>query len=246
MGDPKRHVLVVGADPSSLSRIAPMLHRAEFAIHTVPSSEPVLDLVRGTAFELVVVAYPLQNLGLESLVGAVREGGSSCRATGFLLLADPAHLGEAQGYVDRGANRAVAADWAESRLWEAFADLLEVAPRVAVRVVVHLAVRLQQDTRLLECHSANLSRTGMLLCGPRDLEPGTSLDFMFAVPGRPRPIRGAAQLVRVTKPEHEHREGFGVHFVSFRDDDHSRLEEFLAERLREVEAAEPTPPVDRG
>ena len=246
MGDPKRHVLVVGADPSTLRRIAPMLRRAEFAIHTAPSSEPVLDLVRGTLFELVVVAYPLRDMPLEALLKAVREGGSSCRTTGFLLLSDPALLAEAQRFVDRGANRAIGTDWTESRLWQAFADLLEVAPRISVRVVVHLAVRLQQDTRLLECRAANVSRTGMLLCGPPDLDPGTNLDFIFAVTGQTRPIRGAAEMVRVAYAERERLEGFGVRFLSFRDDDQARLEAFLAERLREIDAAKPLSPRNWG
>jgi hypothetical protein len=246
MGDPKRHVLVVGADPSMLRRIAPMLHRAEFAIHTAPSADPVLDLVRGTLFELVVVAFPLHGMPLEELLKAVREGGSSCRTTGFLLLCDPDFLAEAQRFVDRGANRAIGADWNESRLWQAFSDLLEVAPRIAVRVLVHLAVRLQQDTRLLECHAANLSRTGMLLAGPPDLDPGTALDFIFAVTGQAKPIRGAAEMVRVTNPERERFRGFGVRFLSFRDDDQARLESFLEERLREIEAAGPRSPRSRG
>ncbi len=221
-------MLVVGADPALLRQIAPVLHRAEFAVHTSPSSELVLDLVRGTAFELVVVAYPVVGLPLDNLLAAVREAGSSCRPAGFMLLSEADALPEAQTFVDRGVNRAVGRDWAESRLYQAFADLLEVAPRVAVRFVVHLAVRLVQDTRLLQCHTVNLSRSGMLVCGPRDLAVGSAMDFIFAVPGQARPIRGGGEMVRVTDVGRERLEGFGLRFRSFRNDDRARLEEYLA------------------
>jgi CheY-like chemotaxis protein len=231
MTDPRRHVLIVGAAPSVLDRIAPMLQRAEFAIHTSPPSEILLDLVRNTPFELVVVTYPLTGLSVHALLEATREGGSSCRRAGFLLLSAPPELGDAQHLVDHGANRAVATDWAEARLWQAFTDLLEVPPRIAVRIVVHLAVRLVHDTRLLECHTANLSRSGMLLCGPHDLRPGTGLDFIFVAPDQASPIRGRAELVRLTRPDREQLEGFGVRFISFRNHDRDRLDQFIRSRL---------------
>lgn len=231
MTDTGRHVLFVGAPPSALAAIAPMLRRSEFSVHSSPPSETLLDLVRNTPFELVVVTYPLAGLSIHALLDAIRESGSSCRTSGFLLLSEPSALGEAQGFVDHGANRAVAADWAEARLWQAFEDLLEVAPRIAVRIVVHLAARLVHDTRLLECHTANLSRTGMLLCGPGDLEPGTGLDFIFGLPEAALPVRGRAELVRLTQPNREQLEGFGVRFLSFRDHDRERLERFIHARL---------------
>ena len=231
MTPPRRHVLFVGAASSVLARVAPMLRRAEFAVHTSPPSEILFDLVRSTPFELVVVTYPLTELSVEALLEATREEGSSCRQAGFLLLSEPAALGEAQRLVDHGANRAVASDWAEARLWQSFMDLLEVAPRVAVRVVVHLDARLVHDTRRLECPMANLSRTGMLLCGPTDLRPGTGLDFIFGLPDQTPPIRGRAELVRLTQPSREGLEGFGVRFVSFRENDRDRLEQFIHRRL---------------
>ncbi len=231
MTAPRRHVLFVGAAPSVLAKVAPLLQRAEFAVHTSPPSEILFDLVRNTPFELVVVTYPLAELSIQALLDATREEGSSCRQAGFLLLSEPAALGEALQLVDRGANRAVASDWAEARLWQSFTDLLEVAPRVAVRVVVQLAVHLAHDTRLLECPMANLSRSGMLLCGPADLRPGTSLDFVFGLPEQAPPIRGRAELVRLTQPNREGFEGFGVRFVSFHDHDRDRLEQFIHRRL---------------
>jgi hypothetical protein len=64
MADSRQHVLVVGAKKAGLERVAPMLRRADFSVHSVEPSPFLLDLVLSTAFELVIVTYPLDTLPL--------------------------------------------------------------------------------------------------------------------------------------------------------------------------------------
>jgi hypothetical protein len=203
-----------------------MLHRAEFEVHTVPSSEMVPHLVRGTSFELIIVTYPLQQLAMEELVEAVRDEASGCHHAGLLLLANPESLEQAQEYVDRGVNRAVAVDWVQSRLWQAVADLLNVAPRVFLRALVQVDVDLNPDNSAL-CRTDNISRSGMLLRGSDELQPGAHFKFIFVLPGEPEPIKGEAQVVRATDSEREGIAGFGACFVSFQGDGESRLNAFV-------------------
>jgi len=225
MNSASRHVLVVGADVSVLHGIAPMLRREEFEIHSVPASDLVLDLIQGMTFELLVVTYPSSDIALEDRLTAVRREGSGCRHAGLLLIAEPEQLDEAHAYVDRGANRAIGFDWADSRMWQAFADLLDVAPRVSLRIVVHLAIRVSDGKSIVECHTENLSRTGMLLSGAADLDHGARVEFIFPLPGQTTPVRGTAEVVRLAHQNGE--KCFGVRFLSFRDDDKAILEEYL-------------------
>jgi len=229
MNSTSRHVLVVGADVSVLHGIAPMLRREEFEIHSVPASELVLDLIQGTTFELLVVTFPLSGIALEDLLKAVRREGSGCRRAGLLLLAEPEQLEEAHAYVDRGANRAIGFDWVDSRMWQAFADLLDVAPRVSLRLVVHLAIRVSDGKSIAECHTENVSRTGMLLRGAVDLDHGSRFQFIFPLPDQSRPVRGTAETVRLA--EQNGKKCFGVRFLAFRDDDKELLEGYLSTRL---------------
>jgi len=50
MADSRQHVLIVGAKDAGLQRVAPMLRRAEFSVHSVDPSPFLLDLVLSTAF----------------------------------------------------------------------------------------------------------------------------------------------------------------------------------------------------
>jgi hypothetical protein len=231
MTDSPRHVLVVGADEPAVERVAPMLRRAEFEVHTVAPSSFVLDLVLGTSFELLIVSYPLPtDLPVDNLLAAVRQDGSLCRSSGVLLLAAPGHVEAAAGWVDQGANRVVGSDWADARLWQAVGDLLKVAPRVALRALVQVDLdrRSGRDAELLR--TENVSASGMLLRGARGLGPGTRFEFMLGLPGETAPIRGQAEVVRHA-PELAGEDGFGVRFVGFSGEGQTALERYIARRM---------------
>ncbi len=223
-----RHVLVVGADDSAVERVAPLLRRSEFEVHTVNASPFVLDLVLGTSFELLIVGYPLKTLSLDELMAAIRGEGSNCRNAGVLLLADPGRLDEAASWVDRGANRVVAADWADGRLFQAVGDLLQGAPRVALRALVQVDIEADPGELL---RTENVSASGMLLCGDRRLRPGQRFDFMLCLPDEDETVRGVAEVVRRTATDLA-GSGAGVRFVSFKEEGRRRLESYIGRRLR--------------
>jgi hypothetical protein len=226
-----RHVLIVGADVSVLQGIAPMLRREEFELHTAPASEMVLDLILSTSFELMVVTYPLAGVAIEDLLGAVRGEGSGCLHAGVILLTRGDQVDQAHAWVDRGANRAIGLDWAPARMWQAFADLLSVAPRISVRFPVHLAITVEDGQSVITGHTANLSSSGMLLSGPVVLTPGSRFKFMFAVPEQTRPIRGTGEVVRRAREGADDEWAYGVRFMGFRDDDLDRLVSYLTPRV---------------
>jgi CheY-like chemotaxis protein len=226
MSEDQRHVLVVGAENAGLDRMAPMLRRAEFTVHTAEASPFLLDLVLATPFELLIVPYPLEGMSMDELLEAVRDEGSACRDAGFLLISEPDLLEDAQALVDLGVNRALAGDWAEGRLWQAVGDLLSIAPRVYLRVLLHADVDVIHNKRNTLYRTVNMSSSGALLQGSDEIPLGTSFDFLFRLPGGGL-IEGSAEVVRHSNPLREGIEGIGTRFTGFRNDGKRRLGDYL-------------------
>jgi hypothetical protein len=208
-----------------------MLRRAEFSVHSVDPSPFLLDLVLSTAFELVILRYPMDTVPLDDLVDTIRDEGSACHGAGLLLLADPSLIDDAQTHVDLGANRAICTDWSEARLLQAIGDLLEIAPRVFMRVLMHAEVEIQNTADRAIFQTVNVSVSGALLQGSDQLAPGQAFDFLFRLPGGGL-VEGAAEVVRQTNPMREGVDGMGARFLSFGDECEERL---LTHIQRQVE-----------
>ena len=230
MADSRQHVLVVGAKKTGLELVAPMLRRADFSVHSVEPSPFLLDLVLSTAFELVIVTYPLETLPLDDLIDTIRDEGSACHDAGLLLLAEPELLDDAQAVVDLGANRAICSDWSEARLWQAIGDLMEVAPRVFMRVLMHADVEVMSERSRAIFQTVNISVSGALLQGSDLLTPGETFEFLFRLPGGGL-IEGSAEVVRRTNPLREGVDGIGTRFTSFREQCEERLAAHIGRQM---------------
>jgi len=232
MGSFQRHVLVIGAKTDAMDRIAPMLRRAEFNVHTAAPSPVVFDLVLGTSFELVLVSYPVQDLSLDDLIEAVRSEGSWCQKAALVLLAEPDFLEDALALVDLGVNRTISLEWPEGRLHQAISDLLEVAPRISLRVLVHLKVEVTNESKRALYQTVNISRTGMLLRGDQELDPGTRFSFFFGIPDGRRLVEGTGEVVRRTNPIREGTAGLGIRFIRIAGEGEEQLESFVNRNQR--------------
>ncbi len=139
--------------------------------------------------------------------------GPGARKAALVLLAEEDHLEDAGAMVDLGVNRAVGLDWPEGRLHQAIADLLEVAPRISLRVLVHLKVEITDQSKRALYQTVNVSRTGMLLRGDDALDPGTRFSFFFGIPDGRRLVEGTGEVVRRTNATREGAAGLGVRFI---------------------------------
>ena len=230
MADSRQHVLVVGAKKAGLERVAPMLRRADFSVHSVEPSPFLLDLVLSTEFELVIVTFPLDTLPLDDLIDTIRDAGSACHNAGLLLLAEPELLDDAQSVVDLGVNRAICCEWSEARLWQAIGDLMEVAPRIFMRVLMHADIEIKNAKDRAIFQTVNVSVSGVLLQGSDHLTPGETFEFLFRLPGGGL-IEGSAEVVRQTNPLREGVDGIGTRFTSFRGQCQERLSTHIGRQM---------------
>lgn len=226
MASRSRHVLVVASESVLLDRVAPMLRRTEFEVHTVDDTPLVLDLVTGTPFELLLVGFPPAGISTADLVAAVRNNESPCRHAGLALLASEDRLEMASRWVDRGVNRVVSMAWSDARLWRALGDLLEVAPRLDLRLLVEVEVEMAHGGRRELVRTVNISSSGLLLAGEIALAPGTPFDFAFCLPHQNQLIRGHGEVVRRTDPDREGVAGIGARIVSWRGNGEARFREY--------------------
>ena len=239
MEGPGRHVLLVGVERGLVERMVPLLQREELQVLSTEPAPAVLNLLRDTPFDLLVVAYPLSDLDLEELLATVRSPDSPSRRAGVVLLAPEEALGEAVSWEEEGVNRVTAAGWTDAHLWQAVADLLHVAPRAGLRVLVHLDVEMEGSVERELSQAVNVSTSGMLLQSPTVFRPGTQVRITFRLPGEARPVAGTAEVVRISRPDREGVQGFAVRFLGLEDDGAERIAAWLARQEAGSETGEP-------
>ncbi|HHQ47328.1 MAG TPA: hypothetical protein ENK19_00395 [Acidobacteria bacterium] len=226
-----KNVLLVGVERNTVERVVPLLNRREIDVLSAPPSRAVLNLLRDTPFDLLIVRYPLDQPGLEELLRQVRAPESFCHNAGVILVSDEARMEEAMRFEGAGVNRVMANRWTGAHLWQTLADLLHVAPRVGVRVLAHLDIELGREREEDVARSVNISASGVLLESPASIRPGTRVRMTFRLPQELRPVSGGGEVVRRSDPDREGVQGFAVRFLNLENDGARRVESWIARRV---------------
>ena len=227
MSQPSRNVLAIGVTQEEFDRLVPFLARQSFDVDRFPSAAGSLDLISKVPFELLLVRYPMRGMELESFLATVRRQDSPCLRSSLLLLAPAERLAEAQGYIGRGANRALSLEASEGEVQGTISSVLDVAPRKDARFMARLEIKIGGARDMILCQTENISASGMLFRSDRRYEIGTQIDFEFTLPRDPRPVSGVAQIMRYTTFGKEQGMGIGVRFLSFAGDSQRRFESYL-------------------
>jgi DNA-binding NarL/FixJ family response regulator len=232
-----RHALIVA--PSSavaaavFRRFGKLLTEGGCEVHRAPPGNDALTLLQSTGFDLILVGFPLADPPIRDLLRSVRWRESACR-TASLVLITLESMAEAQELLQRGVNRVVRIDAPEEELRQVVSDLLAVAPRVALRTTLRLAVRRERGVERAVAQTDNVSLSGMLVRGSQSYARGTIVQFEFLLPGQPGPVAGEGEVIRGTTRERESVRGYAVRFVSFAGEGRQRLEQYLEGRSGEA------------
>ncbi len=227
MSQPSRNVLAIGVTQEEFDRLVPFLARQSFDVDRFPSAVGALELVSKVAFELLLVRFPMRGLELEHFLASIRRRDSPCLRTSLLLLAPEERLGEAQGYIGKGANRALSLEASEGEVQDSISSVLDVAPRKAARFMARLEIKIGGARDMILCQTENISGSGMLIRSDKRYELGTQIDFEFTLPRDPRPVAGVAEIMRYTAYGKEQEMGIGMRFLSFAGDSQRRFESYL-------------------
>ncbi len=225
-----KRLLLIGADTPALQRVMPLLLRSDFLVHPVDHASDALRLLADSRFDLIIARYPLGDMPLANFVQSFRGSVSPSRTAGFLILAEPTHVGDLATFLGRGVNRVVSVDGPSDRLLTAVADLVGVSPRRMVRAVVELELLMRREKQRLLTLTENVSAMGMLVRGGREFPVGARVTFELMLPGALATIVGEAEVVRHSQVGVERVDGIGAAFLTLAGDGEQRLAVFLQGR----------------
>jgi len=222
-------VLLAGIGRGPFEAIAPVLERRDLRIERVGVPEEAVALASAKRFDLVVFDAEPESLGLAELADRLRDPESASRETSLLVVAEASAVQDAGELIGQGVNRVVSLDMSEKIIDQHVADLLDIAPRAAVRYSARLTTVLDDGTTEVVGLTANVSVTGMLLETSTALGIGQPVTFEFLIKDGGAMVSGEATVVRRAVADRGGVDGIGLRFLEFHGDGRETLESALNE-----------------
>jgi CheY-like chemotaxis protein len=222
-------VLLAGIGRGPFEAIAPVLERRNVSISHAFEPEEAVVLAATRQFDLVIFDGEPEQLGLAELVERLRARGSASRGSSLLVVAEPESAEEGRKLVGHGVNRLVTLDMPEEIIAQHVADLLDVAPRAAVRIRAQLTTVCEDGKVEIVGRTSNISVTGLLLETPSTLEVGQRVRFELLTAGGDDMVSGEAEVVQQATSAREGINSVGVRFVELHGRSRELIEAFLAE-----------------
>jgi hypothetical protein len=220
-------VLAAGIERSTFEKLAPVLRRDAVKIDWVATPEAGVALAADERYDVILMDAVPCDWPLEKVVRSFRDSDSPSRNAAILVLAEPDHVDVARALRSRGVNRVMLVTDPPEIICDQMATLLEVAPRVRVRLPINVETAFGSKERELFCQTVNLSSTGMLIRTRHRPQVGSPVVFKIHLSDQPAPIFGRGELVRHANETQGGVEGVAIRFKSFATDGAVRLQDFL-------------------
>ena len=220
-------ILAVGAKSGLLSKLDPVLGRANLAVQRVPLGEAALRLAQSKRPSLLVVAYPLLDMRLDAFLEQLAAGGHNPPGPTVALIADEHLQPELEPHLNEH-HRYIPAHLEPKELQSSLLRLIGDTPRVAPRLMLRLEVQLGAGKMLRMCQTANISASGMLVKLNDPIPVGSEVRLAINLPSVADPIHAKAEVARQTDPDRESVRGLGLRFVEFEGEGRTTLTEYLA------------------
>lgn len=223
-------IVVAEASPRLLGSLGPILDRGALSVQRMAHADEALELLVAEPIDGVVIGFPLSSIPFPAFLHGLRSPASRSRTANLLVAVERGQRGVLAPYLDEGGiDEVVSPDDDPLLVQHAVSDLLGVAPRAAVRLVLRVEARVgpNNGTASLLCTSVDLSLTGALIESEQLLPIGTMIFLRLFVPDRREPVDVQAQVVRHADPRFDRARGFAVRFVAIDSDGKRALEAFL-------------------
>ena len=229
-------VLAAGIERMTFERLAPVIRRDAVQVDWVATPEAGVSLAGEHRYDVILMDAVPCDWPLEKVVRSFRESSSPSRNAAILVLAEPDQVDVARALRSRGVNRVMLVTDPPEIICDQMATLLEVAPRVQVRLATNVEAALGNTGRELFCQTVNLSSTGMLIRTQHRPPLGTPVVFKVHLSETAGTIFGRGEIVRHAMTGQGGVDGVAIHFVSFANDGAQRLQDYM-----EGQTAEPEP-----
>jgi DNA-binding response OmpR family regulator len=227
-------VVLAGIGRGPFEAIAPVLERQRLEIERVESPEAAVEMACRERVDLIIFDADPNAMSLEEVVTKLRAEGSASATSSLLVMAEPGTDEHARELIGNGVNRVMLLDDPEELIEKQVADLLDIAPRAAVRYATRLYTSLDNGTEEIFGQTANLSVSGMLVQTPTPLEPGQQVVFEILIEDREGAVVGEAEIVRLASKDREGLDGVGVRFLGFRDDCRDILDSVIEDAIGDL------------
>lgn len=218
MTEKRSKVLLAGIGRGPFEAIAPVLERQRLEIERVESPEVAVEKACAEPVDLVIFDAEPNEMPLVDVVAKLRDPSSASAKASLLVMAEPGTDEKARELIGNGVNKVMLLNDSEELIEQQVADLLDIAPRAAVRFATRLYTSLDNGTEEIFGQTANLSISGMLVQTPTLLEPGQKVIFEILIEDRDGAVIGDAEIVRRASKDREGLDGVGLRFLGFRED----------------------------
>ena len=240
-------VLAAGIERMTFERLAPVMRRDDVQVDWVATPEAGVNLAGKHRYDVILMDAVPCDWPLERVVRSFRDTSSPSKGAAILVLAEPDQVDVARALRSRGVNRVMLVTDPPEIICEQMASLLEVAPRVQVRLAINVEAALGNTGRELFCQTVNLSSTGMLIRTQHRPPLGTPVVFKIGFAEEFGTLNGRGEIVRHSTTGQGGVDGIAIRFVSFATDGAERLQNYLEtmtaepdpEPIQAVEAASP-------
>lgn len=220
-------VLAAGIERGTFEHLAPVLRRGAVQVDWVATPEAGVNAAGEHRYDVILMDAVPCDWPLEKVVRSFRDPASPSRSAAILVLAEPDQVDVARALRSRGVNRVMLVTDPPEIICDQMANLLEVAPRVQIRLATNVEAALGNAGRELFCQTVNLSSTGMLIRTQNRPPLGTPVVFKICLSDTVGTICGEGEIVRHATTSHGGVDGMAIRFVGFAKDGAQQLQTYM-------------------
>ncbi len=227
-------VLLAGIGRGPFEALAPVLDRQKLDVERVATPEAAIEFASLQPVDLVVFDAEPNEMRLDEIVAVLRAESSASAKSSLLVMAERGADADARALIGHGVNRVMLLDDSQELIEAQVVDLLDIAPRAAIRFAIRLYTSLDDGTEEVFGQTENVSLSGMLVQTPTIIAPGQQVAYELLYGEGEEAVRGDAAIVRHAVRDCGGVEGVGVRFLAFKNSGRELLDAVLADALGDL------------
>lgn len=225
-------ILLVDHSKGALLFQETILRRRDMTIKTALAGSEGLARAREDKPNLIIFGYDLFDMTAPEFCREIR-GDDHTRPISLLLVCDRAHQEHGELCLSAGCNDVIFRPLQKPELDQKVERLTNIPVRRQLRTITKIEVSLEKNGRFVLGRSINISSTGMLIEVDRMLPQDGPVRLHFYLPGDPRPLQIAAEILRAEFAGTMSK--YGMRFVDQTEEDKERIARYV-HRLRSRES----------
>lgn len=224
-------ILLVDQSRGALLFQETILRRRDMTVMTALAGSEGLQKARTERPHLVMFGYDLFDMMAPEFCREVR-GDEATRPISLLFVGDRDRAGDGDLCLSAGCNDIIFRPLHKAQLDEKVERLTAIPVRRQLRTITKIEVSVENHGRFVLGRSINVSVTGILLEADTILPQDAPLRLHFYLPGDPKPLEVAAEILRADFSGALAR--YGMRFLELPASDGERISRFV-QRLRSRE-----------